>query len=69
MHFIADDFNFDISRLDGHEDMYISKGVIIEWLNDHSKKSDFKHPYSINQLTKNPDSLERLYKWLSSISY
>lgn len=69
MHFIADDYGFDISRLDGHDDIRISNGLIIEWVKDHSKKSSFKHPYSLKQLTKNPDSLARLTNWLYSIGY
>lgn len=69
MHFIANDYDFDISRLDGHDDIRISNGIVIEWVKEHSKQSSFKHPYSLKQLTKNPDSLARLTNWLYSISY
>ncbi len=69
IHFVAQDYGFDISRLDGHDDIRISNGVVIEWIKSHSKKSYFKHPYSFKQLTKNPDSLARLTSWLYSLSY
>lgn len=69
MHFIADDYGFNVSRLDGHDDIGISNGIVIDWVKEHSKQSSFKHPYSLKQLTKNPDSLARLTNWLYSISY
>lgn len=69
MHFIADDYGFNVSRLDGHDDIDISNGIVIDWIKEHSKKSSFKHPYSLKQLTKNPDSLARLTNWLYSTSY
>ncbi|WP_201567692.1 UvrD-helicase domain-containing protein [Psychrobacter immobilis] len=69
MHFIADDYGFDTSRLDGHDDIGISNGIVIDWVKEHSKKSSLTHPYSLKQLTKNPDSLARLTNWLYSISY
>lgn len=69
IHFIADDYGFDTSRLDGHDDIGISNGIVIDWVKEHSKQSSFKHPYSLKQLTKNPDSLARLTNWLYSVSY
>lgn len=69
IHFIAEDYGFDISRLDGHDDIRISNGVVIDWVKEHSKQNSFKHPYSLKQLTKNPDSLARLTNWLYSTSY
>ena len=69
IHFIADDYGFNVSRLDGHDDIRISNGIVIDWVKEHSKQSSFKHPYSLKQLTKNPDSLARLTNWLYSISY
>lgn len=69
IHFIANEYNFNISRLDGHDDVQISKGATIKWLKEHSKKDCFKHPYSLDQLTKNPDGSSKVHNWLSSVSY
>lgn len=68
MHFIADDYGFNVSRLDGHDDVLISRRTIGDWLNQHTNQSFLKHPYTLKQL-KTPENLTRLASWLSSICY
>lgn len=42
MHFIADDHGFNISRLDGHDDIFISRTMTENWLNQHTNRSSLK---------------------------
>lgn len=69
IHFIADDYGFDISKLDGHDDISISRSMTSDWLNQHTNQSSLKHPYTLDQLLKMPENLSRLTSWLSSICY
>ncbi len=69
MFFIADDYGFDISRLDGHDDISISRSMIGDWLNNHTNKPSLKPPYSLKQLRDLPENSSRLTSWLSSIRY
>lgn len=69
IHFIAEGYGFDTSKLDGHDDIFISRSMIRDWLNQHTNKSSLKHPYTLDQLLKMPENLSRLTSWLSSICY
>ncbi|MFC6380164.1 UvrD-helicase domain-containing protein [Psychrobacter glacincola] len=69
LHFIADDYGFNISRLDGHDDILISRSMTRDWLNQHTNQSSLKNPYSLKQLRDFPENLLRVTSWLSSIRY
>lgn len=69
MHFIAEDYGFNVSMLDGHNDIFISRTMTENWLNQHTNRSSLKHPYTLKQLLKMPENLSRLTSWLSSICY
>ena len=69
IHFIADDYGFDASRLDGHDDILISRSMARDWLNQHTNQSSLKNPYSLKQLRDFPENLFRVTSWLSSIRY
>ena len=68
LHFIQEEYGFDVSKLDGHDDISISRRTIGDWLNQHTNQSSLKHPYTLKQLM-NPENLSRLTSWLSSICY
>lgn len=69
IHFIADDYGFNFSRLDGHDDILISRSMTRDWLNQHTNQSSLKNPYSLKQLRDFPENLSRVTSWLSSIRY
>ena len=69
IHFIANDYGFDTSRLDGHDDILISRSMTRDWLNQHTNQSSLKNPYSLKQLRDFPENLLRVTSWLSSIHY
>ena len=39
MHFIADDYGFNVSRLDGHDEFSVNKSKCISWLKEHPNSS------------------------------
>lgn len=68
LHFIADNYDFDVSKLNGHEDLIVNRNKITTWLDTHSNKDVFKHPaYTSRQLETY--YLSGLHNWLSTISY
>ncbi len=67
MHFIADDYGFNVSRLDGHDDVNISKKKIREWIENHSNKHLLKSHYSVSSLTNRPENLNKVARWLSTL--
>lgn len=69
MIFIGDDYDFDVSRMDGHDDHFISRKKIVEWITKHPNRSSFAAPYNMAQLTKLPDNITGIGNWLSTLTY
>lgn len=69
MHFIAHDYGFDVSRLDGHDDILINRSMVRDWLNQHTNQTSLRHPYSLSQLRDLPENFSRVTSWLSAICY
>jgi DNA helicase-2/ATP-dependent DNA helicase PcrA len=69
MSFIAADYEFDVMRMDGHDEHFISRKKIVEWLNNHPNSSRFAAPYNLQQLTRLDNNITALSKWLSSLTY
>lgn len=68
LHFIANDYDFNISKLDGHDDLIVSRNKITTWLDTHSNKDIFKYPaYTSKQLKTY--YIGGLVNWLGTISY
>lgn len=67
--FIAQDYELDVTKMDGHEDMIVSRKKIKEWLDHHPGVSSLAHPYTTNQLIQRPENIEALTNWLSSITF
>jgi DNA helicase-2/ATP-dependent DNA helicase PcrA len=67
--FIAAEYDFNVSKMDGHDDHYVSRSKISEWITTHSNSANFSHPYTANQLSRIDHNLQALGNWLSSISY
>lgn len=67
--FIAEEYDFNVMKMDGHDDHVISRKRIGEWLAAHPNASRFTHPYTLNQMTRIENNIEALGNWLSSLSY
>ncbi|WP_418895136.1 UvrD-helicase domain-containing protein [Limibacterium fermenti] len=67
--FIADDYELNVNRIDGHDEVTISRGRIINWVTNHPKASSLSHPYTVNQLTRLEDNIAALTNWLSKVSF
>lgn len=67
--FIATEYEFNVKKMDGHDDHFISRSKISDWIRTHPNSTNFSHPYSVNQLTRIDHNLEAIGKWLSSINY
>lgn len=67
--FIAPEYELDVSKIDGHDDMIVSRKKIKEWLDHHSGVGSLAHPYTINQLYQRQENIEALTNWLSSITF
>jgi DNA helicase II / ATP-dependent DNA helicase PcrA len=68
LNFISVECDFNIQRLDGHNDPFVSTKILTNWIENHPNKTELVHPFSVNQLTKLPDNKEALYKWLASLT-
>lgn len=66
---IADEFGFNVVKLDGHEEHRPSRGKIGQWIDEHPGAQKLRHPYTLNQLKTLPDYILGLANWLSTIDY
>jgi DNA helicase-2/ATP-dependent DNA helicase PcrA len=69
IHFIAHHYNFNVKYMDGHDEHYISRKYIKEWVDAHANLASLRHPYTRNQLLRMEGNLKALGNWLASIRY
>ncbi|KAA6437078.1 ATP-dependent helicase [Dyadobacter flavalbus] len=69
MHFIASQYDFNVKYMDGHDEHFISRKYIKEWVDAHPNLARLSNPYTRNQLLKLEGNLKALGNWLSSIDY
>lgn len=67
--FIANEYDLNVSRIDGHDEVTISRGRIINWVTNHPNASSLSHPYTVNQLIRLEDNMNALTNWLSKLSF
>ena len=67
--FLSTDFELNVEKLDGHDDTIVSYRRTKEWIENHPKVSELKHPFSLNQLIKLPNNKKALMNWLGSLNY
>ncbi|WP_434353940.1 ATP-dependent helicase [Psychrobacter sp. HD31] len=67
--FIAEQYNVNFAKVNGHDDIKTSFRNIINWLENHPNKNKLKHPFTYNQLIKLPQNKSALINWLDSTSY
>lgn len=64
--FIPQEYEADCSLLNGHDDFFVNRRYLDEWLADPVFDS-LKHPNTRNQLLKIPKQFAALEKWLQSM--
>ena len=64
--FIPQEYEADCSLLNGHDDFFVNRRYLDEWLADPVFDS-LKHPNTRNQLLKMPKQFAALEKWLQSM--
>lgn len=67
--FIPDSYGLNIEELDGHDDTEVNFKNVIDWLENHSRKNELKHPYTFKQLTIREENKNALINWLYSLAY
>lgn len=66
---IADEFEFNTIKMDGHEEHRASRRKITQWLDENNSSSRLRHPYTLNQLKTLPHYVPGIANWLSTIDY
>ncbi|MGC3978403.1 MAG: UvrD-helicase domain-containing protein [Paludibacteraceae bacterium] len=67
--FIANEYELNVNKIDGHDEVTIGRGRIINWVTNHPNASSLSHPYTVNQLIKLEDNINALTNWLSKLSF
>src|SRR5690606_35744101 len=69
IHFIAAQYDFNVKYMDGHDEHFISRKYIKEWVDSPANLASLRHPYTRNQLLRMEGNLKALGNWLASIHY
>lgn len=67
--FIAQEYDLNVSKIDGHDEHIVYFKIVEKWIQNHSQKSLFKHPYTEKQLLKLKNNTSAIKKWLGAINY
>jgi DNA helicase II / ATP-dependent DNA helicase PcrA len=67
--YIAEEFQINISKVKGHDTILPRYSIVQQWLENHSRSEELKHPNTINQLLKLKEKKDLLFSWLSSVHY
>lgn len=67
--FLAEEYELNIRKLDGHDDQVVHMKKVKHWLENHSEILEFRHPFTIKQLTTLDDNKVALFNWLYSWHY
>lgn len=67
--FISNEYELNIDKLNGHCEPYVNFANVVQWIKNHPRKDEFKHPYNCNQLLKRKENRVALNNWLSSLTY
>lgn len=67
--FISEEYNLDISKIDGHDEVKTSFKKVSDWIENHPNYSTLRHPFTFNQLTKLQNNKTALINWFNSITY
>ncbi|MTH54861.1 AAA family ATPase [Bacillus mangrovi] len=66
---IANEFNVNVEKINGHETVFPQRSIVENWLENHSRRTDLKHPNTVRQLQFIDDKKKSLWVWLSNIEY
>lgn len=67
--FIADNFDLNVEKIDGHDEHLVSFKYVKTWIENHPNRNSLRHPFTINQLLRLENNKQALSRWLASISY
>lgn len=67
--FIAEEYNFNVQKMDGHDDHYVSFSKVRNWIENHPNVARLRHPYTVNQLCRLENNKKAVINWLSTIKY
>lgn len=67
--FISEEYNLDISKIDGHDEVKTSFKKVSDWIENHPNYSTLRHPFTFNQLTRLQNNKTALSNWFNSINY
>lgn len=67
--FIAQEFEIDATKIDGHDEHMPSEGRVRAWLENHPNRGAFAHPYSLSQMIDLRHNLQAILRWIGSIDY
>ncbi|MBU8567909.1 ATP-dependent helicase [Virgibacillus pantothenticus] len=66
---IADEFGVNVEKVNGHDTISPQRSTVEKWLENHSRKTDLKHPNTVRQLQFIDDKKKSLWVWLSNLEY
>jgi DNA helicase-2/ATP-dependent DNA helicase PcrA len=69
MHFVADEYEFKVKYMDGHDDHIVSRKYLKEWIDGHPNLFQLRNPWTPNQLLQRENNFKALKNWIASIDY
>ncbi|WEZ16060.1 UvrD-helicase domain-containing protein [Bacillus safensis] len=66
---IADEFCVNVEKVNGHDTILPKRSTVENWLENHSFKTDLKHPNTVRQLLFIDSKQKSLWLWLSNLEY
>ena len=68
IHLIANDYSLDVHKVEGHDEVFISRSKIISWITNHPNVRKLSHPFTARQLELK-DNLSALKNWLCTLFF
>ncbi len=66
---IIDEFGVNVEKVNGHDTILPQRSTVENWLENHNRKTDLKHPNTVRQLQFIDDKKNSLWVWLSNLEY
>lgn len=68
IHLIANEYSLNVHKVEGHDEVFISRSKITSWISNHPNVKRLSHPFTARQLGLN-DNLNALKNWLSTLFF
>lgn len=69
LNLISHEYNFDVSKMDGHEDHNVSFSKVRQWIDNHPNIHNLTNPFSPRQLCDLATNKAALMRWLSTLKF